>query len=250
MPHPREKREETLQIPIDGRTVAAHIKRRPRQKYIRLRISNGGEVVISTAKRTSLKEILKAVEEKQAWLSRHLEKARAGFEDADPLQRVYFFGTRYPLHFSAGTGKRYSVSFAEEQGLFVVTIPAEELHPDLRPPVEHALAVWLRRKAGERFRLAAEKISSEVGIGYEKIFIRNQRTRWGSSSARGNISLNWRTIMAPPEVQRYLIIHELAHQRHLNHSARFWALVERHCPDYRAHESWLKQHRSLISLFR
>ena len=94
------------------------------------------------------------------------------------------------------------------------------------------------------------EVSEEINLPFKKLYIRNQRTRWGSSSSMGNISINWRAVMAPEEVQHYLIIHELAHQRHLNHSREFWNLVATHCPDFRRHEHWLKEHRALISLFR
>ena len=73
-----------------------------------------------------------------------------------------------------------------------------------------------------------------------RVTVRAQKTRWGSCSARGTLSLNWRLIHAPPEVVDYLIIHELMHRREMNHSARFWKLVAQACPDYPAAEQWLK----------
>jgi predicted metal-dependent hydrolase len=71
--------------------------------------------------------------------------------------------------------------------------------------------------------------------------VRAQKTRWGSCSARGTISLNWRLIQAPPGVVDYLIIHELMHRREMNHSARYWKLVAQAFPDYRRAEQWLKK---------
>ena len=79
-----------------------------------------------------------------------------------------------------------------------------------------------------------------------RITVRNQRSRWGSCSRRGTISLNWRLIQAPPFVRDYLILHELSHVREMNHSPRFWREVERVCPDYETAERWLKQHSALL----
>jgi len=79
------------------------------------------------------------------------------------------------------------------------------------------------------------------------VSVRNQRTRWGSCSRHGRISLNWRLIQTPVFVSDYIILHELMHRRQLNHSARFWQEVERVCPEYQKAERWLKQHSALLS---
>jgi len=73
-----------------------------------------------------------------------------------------------------------------------------------------------------------------------RISIRNQKTRWGSCSQKGTISLNWRLIQTPPEVSDYIIIHELMHLMELNHSKRFWKNVQKACPDYKIHETWIR----------
>lgn len=77
---------------------------------------------------------------------------------------------------------------------------------------------------------------------FNRITIRDQKTRWGSCSAKGTLSFNWRLMLAPPAVLDYVVVHELCHLTHMNHSKAFWALVESACPDYRAHRKWLKQH--------
>jgi predicted metal-dependent hydrolase len=79
-----------------------------------------------------------------------------------------------------------------------------------------------------------------------RVTVRSQRTRWGSCSRRGTISLNWRLIQTPAFVQDYIHLHELAHLIEMNHSEKFWRQVERLCPDYLAAERWLKQHRNLL----
>ena len=84
--------------------------------------------------------------------------------------------------------------------------------------------------------------------GVRRVSVRNQRTRWGSCSRRGLISLNWRLVQTPDTVRDYIIHHELMHLREMNHSERFWARVEAVCPGWRDAEKWLKRNGSLLGL--
>ena len=81
-----------------------------------------------------------------------------------------------------------------------------------------------------------------MNVSYGRISIREQKTRWGSSSSKGNLNFNWRLILAPEEVLDYVVVHELAHRREMNHSKAFYAVVEAVLPDYRAARRWLREH--------
>ncbi len=96
--------------------------------------------------------------------------------------------------------------------------------------------------AKEYFPKRAACFLPVTGGHYNRITIRDQKTRWGSCSAKGTLSFNWRLMLAPPAVLDYVVIHELCHLTHMNHSKAFWALVESACPDYRTHRRWLKEH--------
>lgn len=87
-----------------------------------------------------------------------------------------------------------------------------------------------------------------TGGNYQRITIRDQKTRWGSCSANGTLSFNWRLMLAPPAVLDYVVVHELCHLTHMNHSKAFWALVESACPEYRTHRKWLKEHGQTLVL--
>ena len=81
-----------------------------------------------------------------------------------------------------------------------------------------------------------------------RVTVRNQRSRWGSCSAGGTVSLNWRLVQTPDLVRDYIIYHELMHLREMNHSTRFWARVEEVCPEWREAERWIKRNGALVGL--
>jgi predicted metal-dependent hydrolase len=97
-----------------------------------------------------------------------------------------------------------------------------------------------RTGARELISALAEEEAERVGVAYDRIRIRGQRTLWGSCSPRGTLSFNWRLVLAPPEVLDYVVVHELCHLRVPNHSRRFWALVQRHRPQWRDQRDWLR----------
>lgn len=96
--------------------------------------------------------------------------------------------------------------------------------------------------AKEYFPKRAAYFVQFTGGTYNRITVRDQKTRWGSCSARGTLSLNWRLMLAPPAIADYVIVHELCHLTYMNHSADFWRKVESVYPDYRTARKWLKDH--------
>lgn len=136
---------------------------------------------------------------------------------------------------------------AEANGHAVIRLGAErfaaaKLDSDLRPAVEQHL--W--RLAQREFPPRVMAFAALHQLSVRRVSVRNQRSRWGSCSRRGTISLNWRLIQTPPFVRDYIILHELMHLREMNHSPRYWRQVESVCPDYLQAEQWLKQRGNLL----
>lgn len=110
----------------------------------------------------------------------------------------------------------------------------------------------------KRYRSAARTMFEQrcayyrqyTGGRYTSVTIRDQKTRWGSCSSRGTLSFNYRLIFAPPAVLDYVVVHELCHLTHMNHSKEFWNLVGTVMPDYKTHRKWLKEHGGELTLER
>lgn len=100
---------------------------------------------------------------------------------------------------------------------------------------------WLMKKANEYLPKRIFELSNKTGLKFKKVLVKDTKSRWGSCSSKGTISLNWRLVMAPTQVIDYVIIHELAHTLQMNHSKEFWKIVERYKPDWKTHRSWLRK---------
>lgn len=96
------------------------------------------------------------------------------------------------------------------------------------------------------FHARASLFAPRLGVAFGRVRVKNQRTLWGSCSPSGDLNFNWRLTLAPPEVLDYVVIHELAHRLEMNHSRRFWAHVERLCPEHRERRRWLRRNSKLL----
>ena len=104
----------------------------------------------------------------------------------------------------------------------------------------------LTRQALEDIPARVARYAPLVGVSYGRVTIRNQKTRWGSCSSKGNLNFNCLLMLAPPQVRDYVVVHELCHRKEMNHSPRFWAQVEQVMPDYRPRRQWLKDNGAAL----
>lgn len=106
---------------------------------------------------------------------------------------------------------------------------------------------WCRSQAAVVIKHKVDGLAAALGVRYKRLVIRGQRTRWGSCSQKGTLSFNWRLVMAPEPVLDYVVIHEVAHLREMNHTRRFWELVAEWCPSWRERKRWLNDHGAELS---
>ncbi len=134
-----------------------------------------------------------------------------------------------------------------EKHLAMAEARLRHLQATREPPLTENELAELRRRAKELLPCRVKALAEAVGVTYERISIRCQSTRWGSCSAKGNLNFNCLLMLCPKEVTDYVIIHELCHRKHMNHSKAFWKAVEEYCPDYQVQKQWLRENgRALI----
>jgi hypothetical protein len=212
--------------------------RNPRARRYVLRLRPDGVARVTVPRGGSQAEALRFAERNRSWLAQQIEKLASRPKG----QREWPIGTGILLRgdtvkIEAGTnGESGTVRFGSE------TIRVPNTEGDLRASIER----HLRNLAAKEFPERVFELAATQQLPVKRVTVRNQRTRWGSCSRRGTISLNWRLIQAPPFVRDYLIFHELAHLREMNHSPRFWREVERLCPEYRIAEKWLRGNSTLL----
>jgi predicted metal-dependent hydrolase len=215
-------------------------ERSTRARNYRLTLRRDGTAVATIPARGSEREAKRFVELHREWLERARERQRHKPRSAElwvPGTRVLWRGELAEIRVAAA-GERPQVCLAAD----VFRVPG--LEGDLRPTLEAHFA----RRAKIELPARTWELAAVTGVDVKHVTVRNQRSRWGSCSANGTISLNWRLVQTPEFVRDYIVHHELMHLREMNHSARFWARVEEVCPGWRDAEHWLKRNGSLVGL--
>lgn len=211
------------------RPGVARVRVSTRARRISLRVHPGGGVEVVTPPGVSPARIEGFVDQHRQWIARRVGELSALVVDRKPVTvQLPAVGrvctVRYEQCLTAGSRVRL-----EEHG--------EELRlsgaTEDESAVSRCLQDWLMRVAARELPRALDLVALSSGLRFHKAQVRRQRTRWGSCSALGTISLNACVLFLEHEVMRYLLIHELSHTQHMNHSRRFWALVEAHEPEYR-----------------
>jgi predicted metal-dependent hydrolase len=202
-----------------------------RARRLSVRVYPGGRVEVVVPPGASPVAVQKFVGTHRQWIQRRVAdlSTATAVDNSRPVSiKLPAIGRHYAVEYEYAAGSTARVRVVGEN-VIVVSGP---VHDDRA--VTAALRDWLGEQA--RTQLATElcKVAAEGGFRYARAQIRRQRTRWGSCSASGTISLNVCLLFLRPQVVRYLLVHELCHTRQMNHSARFWALVASFEPDYQA----------------
>jgi predicted metal-dependent hydrolase len=214
----------------------------PKAKHVRFQVSAEKGLVIVVPKRFSPSRVPSLIEKNRQWIERAIRKAKALQGPLDPA-----LNSQLPEKISLlALGQTWTVvtSRDDTKPVLVREMPATTLlvQGDINDTVAWpaALEKWLTQRAKEHLIPWLKRVSDETELPYSSVSIRQQRTRWGSCSSRGSISLNARLLFLPPQLVTYVLVHELCHTRHLNHSPRFWRLVESYLPDYRQSDRQLR----------
>jgi len=203
------------------------IRRSDRARRVRVSVDAQLGVEVVLPRRSPESAAAAAVVELRPWIERRLAEGRAvGAALAARGATVPYLGTALALCPEPGRTR------VHRRG-DVLLVPAAEDDP------RSALERWYRRAARAEIAPRLDGAAAALGAGYSSLTIRNQRTRWGSCSAAGAMSFNWRLLLAPAAVLDYVVWHETCHLRVMDHSPSFWSLVREHCPDCDDHRRWL-----------
>ncbi len=229
-------------IIIAGRKIPYRLIHSARAKRLRLSVTARG-VTVTLPKGTRSAEGERFLQQNAQWLLQQVEKIEKHRQSARSLPEnvVFYRGVPTPIQIIQEPGRQSRMRVDLINGRLIVRVPTGTrtspralVEPCLKAQARHELEALLIKEA------------ARMGVSPKKLTIRDQRTRWGSCSASGTISLNWRLIMAPPEVMTYVVIHELAHMLQANHSSAFWAVVARYAPNYKESRQWMRKHAAQL----
>ncbi|HEV2813343.1 MAG TPA: SprT family zinc-dependent metalloprotease [Solirubrobacteraceae bacterium] len=210
------------------------VRRSQRARRVRVAVDPERGVEVVLPERAPQRAAAEAVRELRPWIERRLaeaERARQAVQARGAT--VPYLDETLRLHPQPGRTRVHR----RNDDLFVPT-------GDPRPALER----WYRRMAAREIAPRLDHAVEQLGTSYAALTIRNQRTRWGSCSSTGAMSFNWRLLLAPEQVLDYVVWHEACHLLVLDHSPRFWSLVERHVPDYAEPRRWLRRHGQTLVL--
>lgn len=209
------------------------VRRSSRARRVRVAVHDDGTVEVVLPPRARPDRAGEAVRELQPWIDRRLAEVQRSRERvAARGDTVPLLGATLTLHEEPGRTRAHRRDD-------VLLVPAG----DWRPAAER----WYRRQARDELAPRVTAACHRLGVAHSSITVRGQRTRWGSCSARGALSFNWRLLLAPERVLAAVVWHECCHLVHLDHSPRFWALLAEHEPDWDEAHRWLRVHgRDLV----
>jgi predicted metal-dependent hydrolase len=238
-----QPQDDSLQVGV--RHVPLRFVRHPRARRYVLRLGADGAARVTIPRRGSYAEGRRFANRNIGWLEKQLLRQAtrpATARDWTAGTETLFRGETVRLEVVALSGG-YAVRFKDQ--IIPIHRPAPfkvQLATNLRPFVEKHL--W--KLAARELPARVAELANDHGFVVRRVSVRNQKSRWGSCSRQGTVSLNWRLIQSPDFVRDYIILHELAHLKEMNHSKQFWRQVARLCPDFALAEHWLKQHSDLF----
>ena len=222
-----------LNLP-DGESIPYLLERRSRHT-VGLKIGHEG-LIVHAPKRISQSQLEQLLITKAGWIRSKLE-ARQDYDvapmewlDGSPL---LLLGNDVTLQLRQDTRSR---NIEHAPGILTVALP----DTNNQQAIARKVLQWYRKQALADFSRRIEILAARLGVPAPKLFLSNAQSRWGSCNSKQEVRLNWRLIQAPPHIINYVICHELAHLKEMNHSARFWAIVESLYPDYKQAEKALK----------
>ncbi|WP_417733004.1 M48 family metallopeptidase [Rosistilla oblonga] len=224
-------------------TVDYTVRRSPRAKNIRLKVTPSEGLVVTLPTGFDDEDLLDILAKKKAWISDAFAKADETRRFLEPQPNEHL-----PQQLNLQSlGEEWHVGYVESESAVGISVSATKPNLELlgqefaKTKVVEKIRAWLRIRVHEELVPLVEHIAEKRNFTINKILVKNQRTRWASCSSSKNISLNTKLLFLPPELVRYVMMHELCHTVHMNHSKDFWRLVESHEAEFRVYDERLRE---------
>jgi len=218
-------------------TIAYSHRTHPRAKGIRLKIEPDGQVVVVTPSWLPKFLINQFVNQHQDWIAKHLARQRRSAPRPVKSDEVAIFGHQYQVKAIHQPDQPIGAKLTGQSLMINSLSPQPSQHQ-----LDKALDLFLKGTAEKYLLPRAYQLGKLMNIEFKRLTLRQQKSRWGSCSSRGTLSFNWRLVHFAPAIIDYVIIHELAHRVHMNHSAAFWQLVKIYDAKYLLHRRILSRH--------
>src|SRR3954466_4450717 len=220
-----------IEITFDGTVYPIQLRRHARAQSYTLRAHPANRAIVLTMPvRGSVKEARAFAERNGGWIAARLKRLPQPIPFADGLELPLRDVPHRIVHRPGARGTVWTET-GDAMPLLCVAGNAEHLARRVRD--------FLKREAKRDLEAASRRYAAMLGVTVKRVAVRDQSSRWGSCTAAGVLSYSWRLILAPPHVLDYLAAHEVAHLLEMNHSRRFWRVVERICPDWERAKAWL-----------
>lgn len=207
-----------------------------RAKQIRVSVGPSGVEVVCPASRPA-EDVHEFLAERSAWVVAQLERVSklpsVRLAKQQDIGTILLAGEPTAIRVTIDEAWRGSNQITEGSGWVAIRTGPSAI------PLERSLENWLRRRARVQIEPLVDQVAQRLGRQPRRIYVRDQRTRWGSCSALGNLSFNWRLVMAPPDVLEYLVSHEVVHLVVPDHSHKFWLTLQGICPQAERARQWL-----------
>jgi predicted metal-dependent hydrolase len=224
--------KQALTLP-NGETILFQLERRPR-RTVGLKITDDG-LVVHAPKRIFEFQLHQILQQKSNWILNKLQaRAENKVEKIEWVDGEHLLYLGQDIQLKLAVGAKKKIHF--ERYELILHAPEGYCSKAFRA----SILTWYKKQAVLDFKRRLEIFAAKLGVSTPPLAISNAQSRWGSCSSRGDVRLNWRLLQAPPHIINYVICHELAHLKEMNHSARFWAIVEQLYPDYKRAEKELK----------
>ncbi|HTP91390.1 MAG TPA: SprT family zinc-dependent metalloprotease [Xanthobacteraceae bacterium] len=231
----RPSEPQAIEIVCDRATYLARIRRHRQARRYTLRIqATTREVIITIPPRGTLKEAREFAQKHGGWIAARLGRLPEAAPFADGVT-VPVRGVPHRIEHRRGTRGTVWIEVSAE-GKRILCVAGDAPH------VNRRVGDFLRREAKRDLEIASHRFAAALGVTVKRVVVRDQSSRWGSCSTTGLLSYSWRLILAPSVVLDYLAAHEVAHLVEMNHSPRFWRLVQRLCPSHDNAKAWLDTH--------